>query len=343
MSDKISVVLSPDKLEVAPGQSVTATATIKNAGDVVEAYSVEVEGIEAAWCILSVSSVSLFPGDQEQVHITIQPPKATSSRAGAYKATIKVASSRDPAMETAAQLAVEVGRFMGFDVDLSPKKARGRRGSYRLSITNSGNVATTYTFTGQDAEETCHFEFGLNAATVEPGGTAEVPLVVDPKSKPFTGKAKTYDFTVTVSSHASEAGESKTVKGQLECIPLVPVWAVAVAALVVVAVIAVVVVLVMRGGGGPKVNITASPAPPSGCQQVTYTATASAASGIDVLQIWIDSQLKKECYGSTSCSYTEGPYYLQRELNYEARAWDMDGNHATSGLRIFEITSPCVP
>jgi hypothetical protein len=285
----------------------------------------------------------LFPGDKEKVQLTIQPPKASASRAGTYNVVIKVASNRDPTLETTAQLAVEVGRFLFFDLDLSPKKTKGRKGSYTVVIANHGNVPTTYTLVGQDPEDICRFDFAQSAVTVEPGATAEVPIVVDPKKKPFTGKAKTYNFTLTVSSHASEAGESKSVQGQLDCRPLLPTWALAVAAVAVVAIVAAVVIVLALGGGsaGPKVNITASPAPPSGCQQVTYTATASSPNGIDRIQIWIDSQLKEECLGSTSCSYTEGPYYLQRELNYEARAWDMDGNQATSGLKVFQITSPC--
>ena len=91
----------------------------------------------------------------------------------------------------------------------------------------------------------------------------------------------------------------------------------------------------------PTVNITASPAPPSGCQQVTYTATASSPSGIDRIQIWIDGQLKHECFGSTSCSYTEGPYYQARQLSYEARARDMDGKEGFVAPKVFQITSPC--
>ena len=343
MSDKINVTLSPDRLQVAPGESVTTTATIKNVGDVVEAYSITVEGIDPQWCTLSVSSVSLFPGDQEQVQLTIQPPRETVSKAGAYNVIIKAASNRDPTLETTAQLAVQMGRFLLFDLDLSPKKAKGRKGSYKVTIANRGNVSTTYTLVGQDPEEMCRFDFKQSAVTVEPGATAEVPLVVDPKKKPFTGKSKAYNFTLTVTSHASEAGESKSVQGQFECRPLIPVWALAVAGLVlVVAIIVVVMVLAMGGGGGgPKVNITASPAPPSGCQQVTYTATASSPSGIDRIQIWIDGQLKHECFASTSCSYTEGPYYQAREVHYEARARDMDGNEGFVAPKVFQITSPC--
>ena len=343
MPDKIDVVLSPDKLQVAPGGSAITTATIKNAGDVVEAYSIEVEGIDRQWCSLSVSSVSLFPGDQEKVQLTIQPPKESASRAGAYDVAVKVTSNRDPTLTTTAQLAVQVGRLLSFDLDLSPKKARGGKGSYKVTIANRGNVATTYTLTGQDPEGVCRFDFGQSAVTVEPGATTEVAMVVNSRKRPFTGKAKTYNFTLTATSHASEAGETKSVQGQFECTPRMPTWALAAAAAVlVIAVVAVLVVVLMGGGGGgPKVNISASPAPPSGCQQVTYTATASSPSGIDRIQIWIDSQMKKECLGSTSCSYTEGPYYLQRELNYEARVWDMDGKEATTGLKFFFISSPC--
>jgi len=343
MSDRIDVALSPDKLQVAPGASATTTATIKNAGDVVEAYSIEVEGIDRQWCSLSVSSVSLFPGDQEKVQLTIQPPKESASRAGAYDVAVKVTSNRDPTLTTTAQLAVQVGRLLSFDLDLSPKKARGGKGSYKVTIANHGNVATTYTITGEDPEGVCHFDFKQSAVTVEPGATTEVAMVVNSKKRPFTGKAKTYNFTLTVTSHASEAGETKSVQGQFECTPRMPTWALAAAAAVLVlAIVAVVVVLVLGGGGGgPKVNISASPAPPSGCQQVTYTATASSPSGIDRIQIWIDGQLKHECFGSTTCSYTEGPYYQAREVHYEARARDMDGIEGFVAPKAFQITSPC--
>jgi hypothetical protein len=352
MSEKISVTLSPDRLQVGPGESVETTITIKNASDVVEAYSIVIEGIDPEWCTLSVSSLSLFPGDQEQVRLTIQPPKTTAGKAGTYNVIIKVASRRDATIESTAQLAVEVGRFLLFDLDLSPKKARGRKGSYRVIITNSGNVPTTYTLSGEDAEDMCRFEFKSQAAKVEPGATAEVPLVINPKKKPFTGRAKAYGFKITVTPHASEAGEGKSVEGQLECKPLIPAWALGVGGLAVGAIITVVVVLVMGGGGGapgptpdteaPTVSITHSPSNPQGCVQVQYVATAASPSGINRIQIYIDSVMVKECAGS-SCSYTDGPYYLQREVNYEARAWDMENNEGTSGLKVYEVISPCVP
>ncbi|MFQ5925729.1 MAG: family 16 glycoside hydrolase, partial [Dehalococcoidia bacterium] len=251
LPEKINVTLSPDRLQVTPGESVETTATIRNTGDVAEAYSIAVEGIDPQWCTLSVSTVSLSPGDEEQVKLTIKPPRTSASKAGPCNVIIRVASSREPSAETTAQLALEVERFLLFDLDLTPKKARGRKGSYRVSITNSGNLRTTYTLAGQDPEDMCRFDFNPQAITVEPGSTTEVPLVVDPKKKPFTRRARTYGFKVTVTSHASEAGESKSVEGQLECTPLLPTWALGVAGLAGVAILAVVVIFAMGGRPTP--------------------------------------------------------------------------------------------
>ncbi|MGB2798565.1 MAG: DNRLRE domain-containing protein [Dehalococcoidia bacterium] len=288
MAEKINVTLSPDRLQVTLGESVATTATIKNAGDVVEAYSITVEGIDPQWCTLSVSSVSLFPGDQEQVRLTIQPPKASASRAGPYNVIIKVASNRDPTLETTAQLAVEVGRFLLFDLDLTPKKTRGRKGSYKVSITNHGNIATTYTFAGKDPEDICRFDFKQSSVTVEPGATAEVPVVVNPKKKPFTGRARTYSFKLMVTSHASEAGETKTVEAQLECRPLIPVWAITLGSVAVVAAIAVIVVLfVMCGGKAPVISsVTADPATVGVNRDSTITCIATDADGDTLTYAW---------------------------------------------------------
>ena len=288
MAEKINVTLSPDRLQVTLGESVATTATIKNAGDVVEAYSITVEGIDPQWCNLSVSSVSLFPGDQEQVRLTIQPPKASASKAGPYNVIIKVASNRDPTLETTAQLAVEVGRFLLFDLDINPKKTRGRKGSYKVSITNHGNVATTYTFAGQDPEDICRFDFKQSSVTVEPGATAEVPVVVNPKKKPFTGRAKTYSFKLTVTSHASEAGETKTVEAQLECRPLIPVWALTLGSVAVVAAIALIIVfLVVLAGKAPAItSITADPATVGVNRDSTITCIATDADGDTLTYAW---------------------------------------------------------
>jgi len=289
MSEKINVTLSPERLQVAPGESAITTATIKNTGDVVEAYSITVEGVGPQWCTLSVSSASLFPSDEERVQITVQPPKDSSSRAGTYNAVVRVTSNRDPAVETTIQFPIDVGRFLLFDVELSPKKAKGRKGSYKVNITNNGNVPTTYTFAGQDPEDACRFHFKQSSVAVEPGAAAQVPLIVDPKKKPFTGRARTHNFKITVTSHASEAGETKSVEAQFQCKPLIPTWALAVASVAVVAVIAVVLVLflVILAGKAPVISgVTADPSTVGTSGDSTITCAATDGDGDPLTYVW---------------------------------------------------------
>jgi hypothetical protein len=288
MSEKIGVTLSPERIQVALGESATATVTIKNAGDVVEAYAITVAGMEPQWYSLSVSSISLFPGDQEQVQLTIQPPKESASRGGTYSAFLKVASNRDPTIETTVQLTVEIGRYLLFDVDITPTKARGRKGTYTLTIANQGNVPTTYTFAGQDSEDACRFDFKPSSVAIEPGATAQVPVVVNAKKKPFTGKSKTHRFKITVTSHASQAGETRTVEAQFECKALIPAWAIVVGSVAVVAAVALIVVfLVVLAGHAPVISsVTADLTTVGVGSSSTVTCVATDADGDALTYVW---------------------------------------------------------
>jgi hypothetical protein len=247
-------------------------------------------------------------------------------------------------------LSLQVEHYLQFELELAPKKSRGRKGSHKLYITNTGNTATTYTFNGDDPEDMCSFNFKENSVKVEPGAKVEVPVVVDPKKKPFTGNSKTYNFKITVTPHASEAGEGKSVEGQFECTPLIPKWALAIGALALVAIIAIIVVL--NGGGSgtkdivaPAISITPSPASPKDTEQVTFTATASDPSGIQNIEIWVAGVKAKECT-SSPCTYTGGPYAMGN-VSYEAKAKDTVGNPGTSGSKslligTIDVTGPTV-
>ena len=75
MSANIVLSLSTAKLEVAPGELVEATITIRNQSQIVDQFDIKIERLDPAWWTLSASSVSLFPGDQGEAKLTIHPPK----------------------------------------------------------------------------------------------------------------------------------------------------------------------------------------------------------------------------------------------------------------------------
>ena len=82
MSDSIQVTLSTDRVVVSLGEKTEVTAEIHNLSDVVEVFSIEVEGIPSDWYTLSVTSVSLFPGDKETIRLVVAPPVTTAAAAG---------------------------------------------------------------------------------------------------------------------------------------------------------------------------------------------------------------------------------------------------------------------
>ena len=246
---KVNVSLSPERVSLGPGETAEFVATIHNTSDVVEAYSVDVQGIDTAWSKLSVTSLSLFPGDKETVRIQVTPPISSSAKAGSYPVSVRVISKRDPAIGTISSFILDLGKVSDYSLGLLPRKTRGRKGPFQLAITNNGNTVSTYKLEAFDPEGVCEFRFKSDTVAVDPGATKKTPLVVNPKKKPFTGAPRLFGFSV---KSTPLEGDPKEVEGELECHALLPKWAVAAITVGVVALLALVVVLIAgRGKVGP--------------------------------------------------------------------------------------------
>ncbi|MCX8194611.1 MAG: Ig-like domain-containing protein [Candidatus Micrarchaeota archaeon] len=93
----------------------------------------------------------------------------------------------------------------------------------------------------------------------------------------------------------------------------------------------------------PTVSITHSPANPTSTQNITLTATASDASGIKQIQIYLDGALAKTCTSATSCTHIAGPFAANTVHTYYATATDNSANANTgrdpaSGTKNFTIS-----
>jgi hypothetical protein len=248
VSDNIEVALSQERIVINPGEKAEVAVNIRNTSEIVEVFSIEVEGIESSWYSTSISSVSLFPGDKETISISFTPPLSSSSGAGSYTATVKVSSRRDPTITSTVDLLLELGKISSYELGLTPQKVRGGKGSFEVIINNTGNLTNTYKLEASDPEAMCNYEFKSDTVVVEAGQTSKVPITVTPKKRPLTGATKFCTFTVTVTPIASEV---KSVQGQLECPARFPRWApVALVACIAVIVLVVVLVVVLGGGDG---------------------------------------------------------------------------------------------
>jgi hypothetical protein len=256
MSDKIKVTLSPTALEVNAGESVELTATIHNRSQVVDQFTIALEGLAPSWYDFSVASVSLFPGDKDQIKVTIHPPKTAETKAGSYPFTVRAISGADPEQSTVAEASVEVRTFAGLSADMSPTRIVGQSGTYIITLNNQGNADATQSFEASDPEEGLNYTFKPEEVTVPAGGSATVELVAKLKKKPKIDGEKEYPFQVVVKPSGADkfSPEAKTLNGQLvyerkaRPKPKIPRWLIGVLAGVAVAII---VILLLRGCGGP--------------------------------------------------------------------------------------------
>jgi hypothetical protein len=215
MSANIVLSLSATKLEIAPGESVEATISIRNQSQIVDQFGIRIQGLDPTWWTLSTSSVSLFPGDQGETKLTIHPPKEAESKAGSYSFQVRAVSQANPEEMTEEEAYLVLRGFLVWDAEMSPTKVVGRSGTYRLTASNSGNTDITLILEGKDPEEALDYTFSHNKVTVPAGESALITLKVSPKKRE---KGKLYSFQVLVRPAEAKVSskEAKTINGQFE-------------------------------------------------------------------------------------------------------------------------------
>jgi uncharacterized membrane protein len=80
MSALIGVVLSHEELQIEPGQTAESLVTVQNLSEIVEQYSIEVDGLDPPWGTIPVSELSLFPQDQDRARISVPPHRVSRHR-----------------------------------------------------------------------------------------------------------------------------------------------------------------------------------------------------------------------------------------------------------------------
>jgi len=288
MSAKIRVVLDRNELEIEPGQRADVLVTVQNFSNIVDQYTISVDGLDPTWVSIPTTELSLFPQDQESVHITIHPPAGAAARAGRYDLMVRVSSRQSPADRTSVPLTLHILPVTDFDLSLRPQRQTARgSATYQVIITNPGNEDLVFSFTASDPEDACTYRFQPQRATVLAGSQGVVSLTVTPKQ--VTREAKSYNFTV-VATPEGAASRAKRVNGELvqpKPRALSP-WVIALGGLAVllccvVAVIAAVTIIPKLPGRAttPVAHITPTPTPKT---PITPTPTVEKPSPTPTLE-----------------------------------------------------------
>src|SRR5690606_14416187 len=187
----------PDTVEVTPGDAGMISVSITNTSSVIDAYRVQVFGLDPEWVTVSPPRVSLFPGQTEQVQIQVRLPD--DYPASQRTLAVNVSSDDDPGAFSLNQVALDVQPRTRTSVRLDPTTITGGRSArFGLVVADEGHAAVTATGYAVDPEAHAQFRLVPQSVVVAPGREQVIEANVS-GGRPCFGqpKARTMTFGVT--------------------------------------------------------------------------------------------------------------------------------------------------
>ncbi|MCW2136619.1 COG1470 family protein [Actinoplanes cyaneus] len=196
---RASANLGSDSVSVSPGSTVTVPVTVRNSGDTVEAYRIEVLGEPAEWAVAEPAEITLYPAGSETVTVTFAPPRSPRVAAGERPFGVRVVPSEHPDSTVVQEGVLTVEPFSEVTAQLQPGTQAGRRqGRYRIDTDNHGNVAEELAFTAADGADQVTFALRPAALLAANGTRAETRLTVKARRWLWWGPPREFPFTAEV-------------------------------------------------------------------------------------------------------------------------------------------------
>ena len=216
MPEIIQVEINPKSFVMAKGATAEATATVWNRGETVDQVVINIEGIDAAWYSLPVSSVALFPNDRDSFKIILHLPDTPEIRDGSYTFYASVFSQENRERGSRVPLAIEIRSRPKVGLSISPDSLSGRKGSFQVTV---GNVSDAEAVVSLKLGGTTLLRHSLspNSLTIPAHGHADSTLVAGVGWFPFiTGPEKAINFEVIAQPMKAPllSEELVTAKGQ---------------------------------------------------------------------------------------------------------------------------------
>ncbi|MFG3530422.1 hydrolytic protein [Streptomyces sp. NPDC047917] len=226
-----SAELETPTVTVSPGTEATTTLTVRNDGDIVEAYTLEVVGDCAAWSTVEPARVSLYPGTSEVVTVRLAPPRSHEVRAGEIPLGVRVLPAEHPESVAVPEATVIVAPFHELRAELDPGRRSGWRGArFRAAVQNRGNTPVDIALSGKQAGEELRLAFTQGQQRLEPGESAEAGLRVRARKLIWFGQPVTWPFEVEAAegsegnTDGERVGRSETLPGEFAQRPILPRW-----------------------------------------------------------------------------------------------------------------------
>lgn len=158
----------PETVEVSPGDKGFVSIAVTNTSSVIDAYSVQVFGLDPEWVEVEPSRLSLFPGETSSVSIHLRLPD--DYPASQRTLSVNVVSDDAPDSFALTQVVLDIRPRTKTSVALDPTVVNaGRSATFGLVVSNTGNASVRATGFAVDPEDLAEFTFEPAGVTVAPG------------------------------------------------------------------------------------------------------------------------------------------------------------------------------
>ncbi|WP_280717424.1 hydrolytic protein [Kitasatospora sp. MAP5-34] len=236
----VTAHLDTPSVSVEPGGEQHVTVRIRNNGDIVESYRLDVVGATSAWAVVEPATLSLLPGRTEDAVLTFRPPRSPDLPAEEMPYAVRVLPSERPDGAVVPEGTVRVLPFHELDAQLLPRTTSGRlRARTQVGVKNLGNTSAQIRLAATDSAERLQQTLKPGTLTIRPGELVYADLTVRSRRRLWRGKAKPHPFQVEVTpatdpdpaTTTAPAAKPAVLPGTYEQLPLLPGWVFGLAAM----------------------------------------------------------------------------------------------------------------
>ena len=180
MTLPLRVTVVPERADAAPGDALSFDVTVRNAGDVVEHYGVELLGLPDGATVRTEPEVAkLRPAESGTVTVRVDLPTRPPPPAGTYVLGALVRSRYRHDVSRCVEVPVELASVEQITVRPSPEVVTGgRAGRYTVEVANGGNAPVRLLLAATDPERRVTAAFHPPTVDLPPGTSARALLTV---------------------------------------------------------------------------------------------------------------------------------------------------------------------
>jgi uncharacterized membrane protein len=203
----ILLTVQNNELAVCSGNPAMYILNLRNDGQWEDTYDLVTSGDASSWSTVSHNSVSLSPGESQQLAVTVTPPR---SEIGVYSLAL-AATSRNVRTVVAQSLAVVSNSCYEYDMVASESYVSfcdNTEAKIPITITNSGSENNVYNF---DLTGTAWSVLDRDSMSISAGSSGTFNLVLTPGF----GDVGTSKFVISSSASQGDTTDSAVINANI--------------------------------------------------------------------------------------------------------------------------------